>query len=73
MANETVGINVNIKTNAEGSIGQLKELKKQLKQTAAGSEEFKKLYNQIDDLEDKIKASKNVSKDWIDKIGRAHV
>ena len=58
-------------TAAEGSIAQLKELKKQLKNTAAGSEDFKKLYNQIDDLEDKIKASKNVSKDWIDTLESA--
>ncbi len=52
----------------EGSIAQLKELKKQLKNTAAGSEEFKKLYNQIDDLEDKIKGSKKASSDWIDTL-----
>lgn len=50
------------------SIAGLKELKKQLKQTAAGSEEFKALYNQIDDLEDKIKSSKKTSADWIDTL-----
>ncbi len=58
MANETVGVNVNIKTNVAGSIGELKALKKQLKETAAGSDEFVKLTNQIDDLEDKLKGSK---------------
>jgi ribosomal protein S13 len=55
----------------EGSIAQLKELKKQLKNTAAGSEEFQKLYNQIDDLEDKIKGSKKASSDWIDTLESA--
>jgi hypothetical protein len=55
----------------EGSIAQLKELKKQLKNTAAGSEEFKKLYSQIDDLEDKIKGSKKASSDWIDTLESA--
>ena len=56
---------------AEGSIAQLKELKKQLKNTAAGSEEFTKLFNQIDDLEDKLKGSKKASADWIDTLASA--
>lgn len=56
---------------AEGSIAQLKELKKQLKNTAAGSEEFKNLFNQIDDLEDKLKGSKKASADWIDTLESA--
>jgi hypothetical protein len=56
---------------AEGSIAQLKELKKQLKQTAAGSEEFKQLFNQIDDLEDKLKGSKKASADCIDTLENA--
>lgn len=56
---------------AEGSIAQLKELKKQLKNTAAGSEEFTKLFNQIDDLEDKLKGSKKASADWIDTLESA--
>ena len=60
-----------IGTATEGSIAQLKELKKQLKNTAAGSEEFKKLYSQIDDLEDKIKGSKKASSDWIDTLESA--
>jgi ribosomal protein S13 len=55
----------------EGSIAQLKELKKQLKNAAAGSEEFKTLFNQIDDLEDKIKGSKKASSDWIDTLENA--
>jgi hypothetical protein len=58
-------------TATEGSIAQLKELKKQLKNTAAGSEEFQKLFNQIDDLEDKIKGSKKASSDWIDTLESA--
>lgn len=58
-------------TATEGSIAQLKELKKQLKNTAAGSEEFDKLFSQIDDLEDKIKGSKKASSDWIDTLESA--
>ena len=64
-----VEIEIDVNTNAvEGSIAQLKALKKQLKDTAAGSEDFKKLYNQIDDLEDKIKGTKKASADWIDSL-----
>lgn len=71
MANETVGVNVNIKTNVAGSIGELKALKKELKETAAGSDEFKKLTNQIDDLEDKLKGSKQAAGDWVDQLASA--
>ena len=65
-----IEIDVNDKA-LDGSIAQLKELKKQLKNTAAGSDEFKKIYNQIDDLEDKIKSAKNTSSDWIDSLESA--
>ena len=64
-------VNLEINSNIEGSISELKALKRQLRDTAAGSEEFKKLYNQIDDLEDKIKSSKNTSADWIDSLENA--
>lgn len=68
MADKNIKVKIDVEANTEGSIAQLKELKKQLKQTAAGSEDFKRLYNQIDDLEDKIKSAKNVSSDWIDTL-----
>jgi len=71
MANETVGVDINIKTNVAGSIGELKALKKELKETAAGSDEFKKLTNQIDDLEDKLKGSKQAAGDWVDQLASA--
>lgn len=71
MADKNIKVKVDVDVNAEGSIAQLKALKKQLKDTAAGSDEFKKLYNQIDDLEDKIKSSKNASSDWVDSLESA--
>jgi hypothetical protein len=71
MANETVGVDINIKTNVAGSIGELKALKKELRETAAGSDEFKKLTNQIDDLEDKLKGSKQAAGDWVDQLASA--
>lgn len=64
-------INLNVKSNIEGSIGELKALKRELKGVDVGTEEFKKLFNQIDDLEDKIKSAKNKSSDWIDSLQNA--
>ena len=69
MAKKVVAAEIEIKT--ANSIADLKALKKQLKDTAAGSAEFDKLYNQIDDLEDKIKGSKKASSDWIDTLESA--
>ncbi len=71
MAEKKVKIKVDVETNTAGSIAQLKELKKQLKETAAGSKEFKEIQEQIDDLTDKIKVSKENSGDWIDALERA--
>jgi len=55
----------------EQSIAGLKQLKRELKNVAVGSEEFKKLYNDIDDLEDKLKSAKNTSADWVDSLEQA--
>ena len=68
---QNIEVDINVNNNIEGSIAQLKQLKRELKNTAVGTEEFKKLYNQIDDLEDKIKSAKNVSSDWIDSLEMA--
>jgi len=66
-----IEVDINVNNNIEGSIAQLKALKRELKNTAVGTEEFKNLFNQIDDLEDKIKSAKNVSSDWIDSLESA--
>ena len=71
MADKKIKVGIDIDVNAEPSIAQLKALKKELKNAAAGSEEFNKIYNQIDDLEDKIKSAKNTSADWIDTLESA--
>lgn len=64
-------IELEVKSNLGGSIAELKALKKELKNAAAGSDDFKKIYNQIDDLEDKIKSAKNKSMDWVDSLESA--
>lgn len=68
---EKVEIDIEVNSNVGESIADLKELKKQLKQTAAGSADFKRLANDIDDLEDKIKGAKQGSADWIDTLESA--
>ena len=71
MADKKIKVGIDIDVNAEPSIAQLKALKKELKNVAAGSDEFKRIYNEIDDLEDKIKSAKNTSSDWIDTLESA--
>jgi hypothetical protein len=70
MATE-IEVDLNVSSNIGGSIKQLKELKKELKNTEVGTEAFKNLFNQIDDLEDKIKSAKNTSSDWVDSLEMA--
>ena len=55
----------------EQSMAGLKQLKRELKNVAVGSDEFKQIYNQIDDLEDKLKSAKNTSSDWVDSLENA--
>ena len=71
MADKKIKVGIEIDVDAEPSIAQLKALKKELKNVAAGSDEFKRIYNEIDDLEDKIKSAKNTSSDWIDTLESA--
>lgn len=71
MADKKIKVKVDVETNAEGSIAQLKQLKRELKEAAAGSAEFKRIANEIDDLEDKIKGARQGSADWIDTLESA--
>jgi len=71
MAEKKVKVKVDVETNAAGSIAELKALKKELKEAAAGSAEFKRIANEIDDLEDKIKGARQGSADWIDTLESA--
>jgi hypothetical protein len=68
---KSIEVDINVNNNIGGSIAQLKQLKRELKNAAVGSEEFKRLYNEIDDLEDKIKSAKNASSDWVDTLEMA--
>jgi biopolymer transport protein ExbB/TolQ len=66
-----VEIELDVKGNIVESTKNLKALKLELKGLDVGTAEFKKLFNEIDDLEDKIKSAKGVSSDWIDSLENA--
>lgn len=64
MADKKVKIKVDIDTNIEPTIANLKALKRQLKETAAGSADFNKISQQIRDMDDAIKDASATSDDF---------
>lgn len=58
MADKQIKVKVDVDTNVEPTIANLKALRNQLKQTAAGSADFNKLSAQIRDVEDAIEGAK---------------
>jgi hypothetical protein len=66
-----IEVDVDIEINSEPSLKQLRELKKQLKETAAGSAEFNKLVAQIRDVEDALEESKVGAEDWAGSLEKA--
>jgi hypothetical protein len=61
---EKIKVQLDIESNIEPTIANLKLLKKQLKDTAAGSAEFNKISAQIRDLDDSIKDASATSDDF---------
>ena len=70
MADKTIKVKVDVETDVEPSIAALKALKKELKQTAAGSEEFQKLQQTINDMEDSIKSAKTGASNFTEVLGQ---
>lgn len=66
-----IEIELDVKGNVVESEKNLRALKKQLKELPAGTAEWTKVFNQIDDLEDKMKSAKNTGSDWIDSLESA--
>lgn len=58
MADKKIKVKVDVDSNLEPTIANLKALRNQLKQTAAGSADFNKLSAQIRDVEDAIEGAK---------------
>jgi hypothetical protein len=69
MADKTIKVKVDVETDVEPSIAALKALKKQLKETAAGSQEFAALQQQIDDVQDSLKSAKVGAGNFADVLG----
>jgi hypothetical protein len=55
MATKKVSVELDIESNAKGSIDQLRELRKELRGAAAGSEEFNRISAEIRNVEDALK------------------
>jgi hypothetical protein len=64
MAEKKVKVKIDVDSNIEPTIANLKLLKKQLKETAAGSDEFNKISQQIRDMDDAIKDASKTSDDF---------
>ena len=58
MANKKVKVEVDVELEVEPSLKGLRELKKQLRETAAGSAEFNRISRQIKEVEDSLEEAK---------------
>ena len=70
MADKQIKVKVDVETNVEPSIAALKALKKQIKETAAGSDDFQRLQQQINDTEDAIKSAKTGASNFTEVLGQ---
>ena len=69
MADKTVKVKVDVETDVEPSLAALRSLKKQLRETAAGSKEFIALQQQIDDVQDSLVAARLSAGNFTDVLG----
>jgi hypothetical protein len=71
MADKNIKVKVDVESNLEPTIANLKALKKQLKETAAGSADFNKISAQIRDMDDAIKDASATSDDFAGMLENA--
>jgi hypothetical protein len=69
MADKKIKVKVDVDTDVEPSIANLKALKRQIKDTAAGSEEFLRLQQQIDDVQDSLATARKGAGNFVDVLG----
>lgn len=69
MADKKIKVKVDVDTDVEPSIANLKALKRQIKDTAAGSEEFLRLQQQIDDVQDSLASARKGAGNFADVLG----
>jgi hypothetical protein len=67
----TTKVGIDVETNIEPSIQKLKELKKELKATVAGSDDFKRVSKNIKDVEDALEEAKVGAKSFVDQLEEA--
>ena len=67
--NETVDIDLNVKTNLPGTIADLKQMKKELK-TIKDDDTFKKKQQEIEDLEDALRGAKTGAGNFAEVLGQ---
>ena len=70
MAENTSTYKAVIEIDTEPSIAELKKLKKQLRETAAGSEDFQILQQKINDTEDAIKSARTGAANFTEVLGQ---
>lgn len=70
MADKTIKVKVEVEADVEPSIAALKSLKKQLRETAAGSEDFQRLQQKINDTEDAIKSARTGASNFTEVLGQ---
>ncbi len=68
---QNIEVDINIKNNTEATIKNLRALKKQLRETAAGSAEFDKISMQIREMDDAIKDASATSDDFLGYLENA--
>jgi hypothetical protein len=64
-------VEIEVDVDVEPSLKGLRELKKQLKETAAGSDEFNRISKKIKDVEDALEESKAGAKGFVDQLEAA--
>ena len=69
MADKKIKVQVDVQTDVEPSLAALRALKKQLRDTAAGSQEFIALQQQIDDVQDSLVAARAGAGNFADVLG----
>ena len=69
MADKKIKVQVDVQTDVEPSLAALRALKKQLRDTAAGSQEFIALQQKIDDVQDSLVAARAGAGNFADVLG----
>lgn len=68
MGDKKIKVTLDIDSNIEPSIQNLKQLKKQLREVVAGSEEFNKIKKRIKDVEDGLEEATVGAKGFVDQL-----